>query len=72
MAYSKASGKAVAKYDKKHYKMVTVKIPFDMFDDMQKCSSYENSGQFIKMLIDAEIKRECISDDMPDGERVRM
>ena len=30
MAYSKASGKAVAKYDKKHYKMVTVKIPFDM------------------------------------------
>ena len=56
MAYSKASGKAVAKYDKKHYKMVTVKIPLDMFDDMQKCSCYENNGQFIKMLIDEEIE----------------
>ena len=69
MAYTKASGKAVAKYDREHYKMVTVKIPLDMFDEMQKCSSYENSGQFIKMLIDAEIKRECISDDMSDGEQ---
>ena len=67
MAYSKASGKAVAKYDKKHYKMVTVKIPFDMFDDMQKCSRYENNGQFIKMLIDAEIKRECSSDGSMSG-----
>ena len=67
MAYSKASGKAVAKYDKKHYKLVTVKIPFDMFDEMQKCSRYENSGQFIKMLIDAEIKRECISDGSMSG-----
>ena len=68
MAYSKASGKAVAKYDKKHYKMVTVKIPFDMFDKMQKCSCYENSGQFIKMLIDAEIKREYISDGNVSGD----
>ena len=67
MAYSKASGKAVAKYDKEHYKMVTVKIPLDMFDDMQKCSRYENNGQFIKMLIDEEIKRECISDSNVSG-----
>ena len=67
MAYSKASGKAVLKYDKEHYKMVTVKIPLDMFDEMQKCSRYENSGQFIKMLIDAEIKRECISDGSMSG-----
>ena len=28
MAYSKASGKAVAKYDKTHYKKATVKIPY--------------------------------------------
>ena len=67
MAYSKASGKAVLKYDKEHYKMVTVKIPLDMFDEMQKCSRYENSGQFIKMLIDTEIKRECISDGSMSG-----
>ena len=67
MAYSKASGKAVAKYDKKHYKMVTVKIPLDMFDEMQKCSRYENSGQFIKTLIDEEIKRECVGDGNVPG-----
>ena len=70
MAYSKASGKAVLKYDKTHYKKATVKIPLDMFDEMQKCSRYENNGQFIKMLIDDEIKRECISDcNVSDGEQ---
>ena len=67
MAYSKASGKAVAKYDKEHYKKATVKIPLDMFDEMQKCSRYENNGQFIKTLIDEEIKRECISDGSMSG-----
>ena len=39
MAYSKASGKAVAKYDKEHYKKATVKIPLDIWDNVQKWKS---------------------------------
>ena len=69
MAYSKASGKAVSKYDKTHYKKATVKIPLNMFDEMQKCSRYENNGQFIKILIDDEIKRECIDGNVSGSEQ---
>ena len=58
MAYSKASGKAVAKYDKKHYKMVTVKIPLDVWENIQKCDRFKNTNQFLNMLILEELKRE--------------
>ena len=45
MAYSKASGKAVLKYDKEHYKKATVKIPLNVWGkcsevrQIQKCKS---------------------------------
>lgn len=65
MAYSKASGKAVAKYDKDHYKKATVKIPLDIWDNVQKCSRFKNVNQFINMLISEELKRDrFLSDDM--------
>ena len=58
MAYSKASGKAVAKYDKKHYKMVTVKIPLDVLENVQKCGRFKNANQFLNMLILEELERD--------------
>ena len=58
MAYSKASGKAVAKYDKKHYKMVTVKIPLNVWENVQKCDRFKNVNQFINMLVLEELKRD--------------
>lgn len=58
MAYSKASGKAVAKYDKKHYKMASVKIPLDVWENVQKCDRFKNVNQFINMLILEEIERD--------------
>lgn len=58
MAYTKASGKAVAKYDKKHYKMVTVKIPLDVWENVQKCDRFKNVNQFVNLLILEELKRE--------------
>ena len=58
MAYTKASGKAVAKYDKKHYKMVTVKIPLDVWENIQKCDRFKNANQFLNMLILEELKRD--------------
>ena len=63
MAYSKASGKAVAKYDKKHYKKVTVKIPLDVWENIQKCDRFKNANQFINMLILEELKRDGFSSD---------
>lgn len=58
MAYSKASGKAVLKYDKTHYKKVTVKIPLDVWDNVQKCGRFKNANQFINMLIREELERD--------------
>lgn len=66
MAYTKASGKAVAKYDKAHYKMVTVKIPLDVFGMMQACGRYKNNNQFLNMLILDELEREGL---LTDGEQ---
>ena len=63
MAYSKASGKAVAKYDKKHYKKVTVKIPLDVWENIQKCDRFKNANQFLNMLILEELKRDGFSSD---------
>ena len=63
MAYSKASGKAVAKYDKKHYKKVTVKIPLDVWENVQKCDRFKNANQFLNMLILEELKRDGFSSD---------
>ena len=63
MAYTKASGKAVAKYDKKHYKMVTVKIPLDVWENIQKCDRFKNANQFLNMLILEELKRDGFSSD---------
>ena len=65
MAYSKASGKAVLKYDKEHYKKETVKIPLDVWENIQKCDRFKNANQFINMLILEELKRDgFLSDDM--------
>ena len=50
MAYSKASGKAVLKYDKEHYKKTTVKIPLDVWENVQKCDRFKNANQFLNML----------------------
>ena len=58
MAYSKASGKAVAKYDKKHYCRASVKIPLDVWENVQKCDRFKNVNQFLNMLILEELKRE--------------
>ena len=57
MAYSKASGKAVAKYDKEHYKKATVKIPLNVWENVQKCDRFKNVNQFINMLIVEEIEK---------------
>ena len=65
MAYSKASGKAVAKYDKTHYKKATVKIPLDIWENVQKCDRFKNVNQFLNMLILDELKRDgFLSNDM--------
>ena len=65
MAYSKASGKAVAKYDREHYKKVTVKIHLDVWENIQKCDRFKNANQFLNMLILEELKRDgFLSDDM--------
>ena len=58
MAYSKASGKAVAKYDKGHYKKATVKIPLDVWENVQKCDRFKNVNQFLNMLILEELKKD--------------
>ena len=58
MAYTKASGKAVAKYDKKHYYRASVKIPLDVWENVQKCDRFKNANQFINMLILEELKRD--------------
>ena len=58
MAYSKASGKAVSKYDKAHYKEATVKIPLDVWENVQKCGRFKNVNQFLNMLILEELKRD--------------
>ena len=58
MAYSKAGGKAVAKYDKEHYKKATVKIPLEVWENVQKCDRFKNANQFINMLILEELKRD--------------
>ena len=36
---------------------------------MQKYKRYKNNSQFIKMLIDDEIKREYIDGNVSDGEQ---
>ena len=66
MAYSKASGKAVAKYDKEHYKKATVKIPLNVWENVQKCDRFKNANQFLNMLILDELKRDGY---MPDDEQ---
>ena len=58
MAYSKASGKAVAKYDKTHYKKASVKIPLDVWEDVQKCERFKNVNQFVNLLILEELERD--------------
>lgn len=58
MAYTKASGKAVLKYDKEHYKKATVKIPLKVFADVQMLPRFQNVNQFLNMLILEEIERE--------------
>ena len=63
MAYSKASGKAVAKYDKEHYKKATVKIPLDVWENIQKCDRFKNANQFLNMLILEELERDGFSSD---------
>lgn len=56
MAYSKALGKAVSKYDKEHYYKATVKIPLKNYEEMQKLDNFKNVNQFINMLILKEIE----------------
>lgn len=51
MAYTKALGKAVAKYDREHYKKITVKVPLAAFEAMKQCDGYENTNQYINRLI---------------------
>ena len=58
MAYSTASGKAVLKYDKEHYKKATVKIPLDVWENIQKCDRFKNANQFLNMLILEELERD--------------
>ena len=58
MAYSKTSGKAVAMYVKEHYKKATVKIPLDVWEDVQKCDRFKNANQFINMLILEELEND--------------
>ena len=58
MAYSKASGKAVDKYDREHYKKATVKIPLNVLENVQKCDRFKNANQFINMLILEELERD--------------
>ena len=61
MAYSKAGGKAVLKYDKEHYKKATLKIPLDVWENVQICDRFKNANQFINMLILEELKRDGFS-----------
>lgn len=63
MAYSKALGKAVSKYDKAHYYKATVKIPLDIYEKMQDCKQYKNVNQFINTLILQELERDGLLDD---------
>lgn len=58
MAYTKASGKAVAKYDRLHYKKIGVKVPLHIWEKVGKCEGYKNINQFINMLIYEELRRE--------------
>lgn len=60
MAYSKALNKAVLKYDKAHYKKVGIKVPLEVFAQMQKCKRYNNNNQFLNMLILEEIEKDNI------------
>ena len=58
MAYTKAVGRAVAKYDKTHYKKASIKIPLDIWDKMQKCEKFNNVNQFLNLLIMEELQRD--------------
>lgn len=58
MAYTKASGRAVAKYDKENYYKATTKIKLDVYEKMKKCKRFENVNQFINMLILEELERD--------------
>lgn len=57
MAYTKAQGRATAKYDKEHYKKIAVKVPLEIFAKMEKCTRYKNNNQFLNMLILEEIEK---------------
>ena len=58
MAYSKAQGRATAKYDKAHYYMCTVKVPLEIKDKMTKCKRFTNFNKFVNTLILEEIGKD--------------
>ena len=58
MAYTKASGKAVLKYDRLHYKKIGIKVPLEIWEKVGKCERYKNTNQFINILICEELRKE--------------
>lgn len=63
MAYTKASGRAVAKYDKEHYKKVGIKVPLEIWEKVGKCSRYKNTNQFLNMLIMEELRKDGLIEE---------
>lgn len=61
MAYSKAQGRATAKYDKEHYYRGAVKIKKEVFEEMKKCSRFQNVNQFLNLLIMEELEKEGLT-----------
>ena len=59
MAYSKAQGKATLKYDRAHYKQIGVKVPLDVWEQIQGCKRFTNINQLVNILLREEIERDA-------------
>ena len=58
MAYSKAAGRATAKYTREHYKQATIKVPLEVWDQVQGCKRFTNINQLVNVLLREEIERD--------------
>ena len=58
MAYSKAAGRAAAKYTREHYKQCSIKIPLDVWEKLQECKRFTNINQLVNVLLREEIERD--------------
>ena len=62
MAYNQKKGQWQLKWDKEHYLFASAKVPLDIAEKMKKCTRYQNTNQFINLLIREEINRDGLMD----------